>query len=173
MTTTGPSSTRRSFSDVVEASVNEPGAARWRRRPARRAAVVALVVLDVVLVLSLGAGVLWAALLVALASLPLVGVVNIATRGLFELPSERLDERQRAERAEAHRQAHLLTVWVLVGAFAVAVNLDSTADLGATWAWAGAVGVLVLVSLLPRLVGAWAAREHGELEDGESEDVEA
>ncbi|WP_236240342.1 hypothetical protein [Streptomyces sp. CC228A] len=59
-----------------------------------------------------------------------MGVVNAATRGLFELRARMLDERQRAERDRALAAGHRWTAAVLAGLAAAAVLTDRLGGAG-------------------------------------------
>ncbi|MGW7519301.1 hypothetical protein ACWGJ2_27305 [Streptomyces sp. NPDC054796] len=69
-----------------------------------------------------------AVLVPMVAWIPVTGVLNASTRGLLELRSRALDERQLAERGEVHTRAHRLTLGAmttaLLGFFVAAMLFD-------------------------------------------------
>ena len=157
-------------------TMNDPRTKGWHAtRAARRRFVVAHVAATVVGVASMislyWAGRSWwlAPLVVALLVwIPLTGVLNSMTRGLLELRTRMLDERQRAERGAAHTLAHRVTGWVMaaavVGFFAAhlaGVGLDGLAVPMA------ATGLCLFI--LQRLSPLWVAalRAEDEPEDDE------
>ncbi|MER6994530.1 hypothetical protein [Streptomyces sp. NPDC000410] len=137
----------------------------------RRAFVAAHIVLTAAAVAAwlgtvLGDQLWW--LFVMLGTIPpwvfVMGVLNGATRGLLELRTRILDERQIAERAAVLARAHKLTTWLFFGA---------TAGAGAA-AWFGDMNgevmlfsVLFVVLVVHWLMPAWVAglRVQDEVED--------
>ncbi|WP_237322740.1 hypothetical protein [Streptomyces sp. JJ36] len=113
----------------------------------------------------------WAALPVAvlLVWVPVTGVLNSATRGLLELRSRMLDERQVHERATVHALAHRVSFLVMLTAFAglaVAHGAGAGLDALAPPIAVTGLGVLVVHWLLP----LWIAVLRAPDEPGPDED---
>ncbi|GGT58915.1 hypothetical protein GCM10014713_60590 [Streptomyces purpureus] len=107
------------------ALMNDPAAAPVYATAARRRAVVAAHVLLTAVTAAAWLGVVYDVFLGASLAVMCVGMVgwvfltgalNSATRGLLELRSRILDERQLAERDAVRARAHQLTTWLLAGA---------------------------------------------------------
>ncbi|WP_019547007.1 hypothetical protein [Streptomyces sulphureus] len=101
----------------------------------------------------------WAALIAAalLVWVPLTGLLNSMTDGLFELRPRMLDERQLAERAAVHGLAFRVVRLVVLAAVLAFAGLAATgialADLAGALAGTG-VGLLLLQGLLPLWLAA-------------------
>ncbi|MEU2086179.1 hypothetical protein ABZ569_30430 [Streptomyces albus] len=114
-------------------------------------------------------------LLVALVAwIPLTGMLNSMTRGLLELRSHLLDERQLAERGTAHATAHRILFWLLtaelLGFWVAGVGYVPMADLAVPLA-----ASLPLLWALHRLLPLWIAalRVRDEPEDDEWDEAAA
>jgi MFS family permease len=89
----------------------------------------------------------------------LMGLVNMASRGMTVLSSAQLDERMRAVRDGAHRHAYVIGV-IAAFAFGVYFGYDDATRLAEGWRIAfqlGAVSLLVLG--LPAMILAWQLPE--------------
>ncbi|MDJ1135954.1 hypothetical protein [Streptomyces iconiensis] len=99
---------------------------------------------------------------------PLTGLLNSMTRGLLELRTRLLDERQLAERGTVHTFAHRITGWALTAAlFAFLVASLAGASLASLTVPLAATGLALLV--VQRLLPLWiaAVRVADEPEDEE------
>ncbi|GGO35922.1 hypothetical protein [Streptomyces lasiicapitis] len=145
------------------------GAPLYRTAARRRAVVGAHVVLTVASVgawLATVAGrqdwATWVMLALLVPWCVATGTINGATRGLLELRTRALDERQRAERDRVKALAHRIMNWLLfatvVGAGAAQL---SGVDVRAT-VFQLAVGVLVAHWLMPMWVAGLSARDEPE-----------
>jgi peptidoglycan/LPS O-acetylase OafA/YrhL len=145
--------------------------ADWARRPrARRLLVVGYLVLVLVVsaVLALPRpsdtlmGFLAAVLVVAvLVEVFLIGSLNSATRGVIDLRTRHIDERQRQQRGEAYERSYRLAFRVItVGlvALAVAAFTGHVPTRPNSWLALGHT-VFALLLMLPTLVVAWSGRD--------------
>lgn len=111
------------------------------------------------------AGLVFAALLVLI---PVTGMLNSSTRGLLELRTHMLDERQQAERGTVHTLAHRVTRWAMAAAFLgfmgghiAGIGLDGlAAPLAAT-----GIVLLALHRLLPLWIAALRVEDEPEDDD--------
>ncbi|MFI9228892.1 hypothetical protein [Streptomyces rimosus] len=166
MTTTGTNPTARRprtrYDERMYALMNRrEGAALYATTRQRRAVVVAHVLLTVA---SLAAEFsAFATATVWLVFLPLVlmipwciatGVLNAATRGLLELRTRVLDERQLAERNRVRALAHRLTTYVLLCAAAGAIVIGK---LGGLTVGGAVLPVLISAFVVHWLMPLWVA----------------
>ncbi|MDL4818709.1 hypothetical protein [Actinomadura opuntiae] len=87
-------------------------------------------------------------------TLPVVSLLNIATRGTMSLAEHRLDERQVADRLRAFTAAHRIMLGVLV-AVVVAVMASGTDRVPMAAVVVGVVALFETHMLLPVLVAGW------------------
>ncbi|MFG3252252.1 hypothetical protein [Streptomyces sp. NPDC048172] len=157
-------------------TMNDPRAKRWHAtRASRRRIVAAHIVTTAVgttgMIAMYGTGSAWwlALLVVALlAWIPLTAFLNSMTRGLFELRTRMLDERQRAERGTAHTIGHRITGWTMgVALIVFFVAHLAGAALDELAAPLAATGLCLFA--LQRLAPLWTAalRVEDEPEDDE------
>jgi hypothetical protein len=104
-------------------------------------------------------------------TLPVVGALNIATRGTTSLAESRLDERQVAERLRAFTAAHRVMLAVLV-AVVVGVLAADTEHVPMAAVVVGVVALFETHMLLPVLVAGWRMPDPppDDEEDAEDED---
>ncbi|NLU66871.1 hypothetical protein [Streptomyces sp. HNM0574] len=163
------------FGTMNDPRVTKVHATRGRRR----ALVVAHIALTAVMVTGFVAlfvteGRWWLAALLApmVAWIPVTGVLNASTRGLLELRSRMLDERQLAERGEVYTRAHRLTLrgmlLALAGLWAAGLA-GLTADGMLAPLGAAAFALLVLHWLAPLWIAALRAAPDAELHAGDEE----
>ncbi|MFC9972213.1 hypothetical protein ACFVH6_15145 [Spirillospora sp. NPDC127200] len=159
----------------------EYSARRWRRR-------YALVMAACLALLWVNTGVSWAlapsdaAMYTNFAVLAVTvpvglwayGRIIVTTRGTVGLPAHLLDERQTAERVNAHGTAHRITLALLVLSFAAVINMMPGE--GYSEQLPGAAAVLLFfalvgtVAVLPALIVAWRLPDPPpDDEDGEHE----
>lgn len=163
---------RRPPVDEVLARAMEAGPPSWRRRSVRRAAVLAFGGLLAVHVIGLLLDSPALVLAPVLLSIPVLGLLNLATRGMFELRPAVLDERMRAERLRFHEIAHRITVGVLL-TMVMGVGVVAAASAPARLSFVMVEAGVIMVLMAPRLAGAWllpeepdAAPGHGATVDG-------
>lgn len=137
----------------------------WARRPSRRRALCAGYVANVVLLctavalMDAPAGGLAPVIAVGfvvsfLVMLFLIASLNAATRGVIDLRSRHIDERQRHRRGQAYETAYRIGFAVVVlGLVAAVVGEGRWVPL------AGAGFVFLLLLMLPTLVAAWTDDE--------------
>ncbi|MFI0242900.1 hypothetical protein [Streptomyces sp. NPDC016845] len=112
---------------------------------------------------------IWAVVSVAALTLPWMvatGVINAATRGLLELRTRALDERQLADRARVQAGAHRMMT-LLLAAGAAALLITDAADGHTPTAYAAPVliGALVVHWLMPLWMAGLSAQDEPD-EDG-------
>ncbi|GAA2075300.1 hypothetical protein GCM10009801_29880 [Streptomyces albiaxialis] len=161
-------------------TMNDPRAKRWHAtRAARRRFVAAHIVMTAAgtasMIAMYGTGRMWwlALLVLALVAwIPLTGFLNSMTRGLLELRTRMLDERQLAERGAAHTLGHRITGWAmavaLVGFFVAHLAGTELDELAVPLAATG-FALFVLHRLLPLWIAA--LRVEDEPEDDEVDEV--
>lgn len=161
MNAAGEASTT-SYSDRRARRLDDPRFERWRSPGARRWLVVAMLGLLAVeaALLMLAARAPWvflgAFVVLVLAFVLCLGVLKASTRGVEELPAERLDERQAQLRGIVYARSYKIGSWLLIAALVV-VALWDTVDLptpGTGAFQAAAVIALQLVLVLPTMVAA-------------------
>ncbi|MFR9724495.1 hypothetical protein ACL02R_14195 [Streptomyces sp. MS19] len=140
-------------------------ARRWQRRTWTAAHIALTAGAFALFALAGDSGALLLAVLVPLllAWCVCTGVLNTATRGLFELRARALDERQLADRARAHTVAHRVQFAVLLAVLAVLLITDGLPD-GMT-----AAGVVAALAVTHWLLPLWVAvlRTEDETDDDE------
>ena len=126
--------------------------------PARRRTVAFLVLawqlLVVIAVYQIQFDRLWPVFVVALPMIYLIGMLNMSTRGMFELADRHLDEFQIGLRDAAFRRSYVFTlVWLLLTSFVVLWAANQPQG------WFVAVTFILLGFLwgmsLPRVLVAW------------------
>lgn len=154
--------------------MNDPRTKRFHAtRAARRGFVSAHIAATAAgvagIVMTHAAGALWWLALTAaalLAWMPLTGMLNSATYGLFELRKHMLDERQKTERAYVRSLSYRATTLIMTAALAVCLTL-TTAGGFTLKELAEPIAVTALALLVAHLLmPLWIAtlREPGELE---------
>lgn len=99
------------------------------------------------------------------------GVINSATRGLLELRSRVLDERQRAEKNRVVARAHGVMMWLLLGA-AVAVGVAGLAGQKLEGlVFPVLFGVFVVHWLMPLWVAGLTAGDEPDLDDDDDDGI--
>lgn len=91
-----------------------------------------------------------------LVTLPVISLLNIATRGTMSLSERLLDERQVAERVRSFAVAHRVMLGVLVAVAAVVLGTD-TEEVPMAAVALGVVGLFETHLLLPVLIAGWRA----------------
>lgn len=143
---------------VVYRSMNDPRLQWTRRRRPRRIAVVALLAAEAVVAGAAAWNVPWLVGAGIAAVVPAIVVLNAGVRGLFDLPDDLLDERQRQLKLAGYRQG----LAVVGGAVAVAVLAGTALVAGAEDPRPGVALLLAAVPLLlaaPRIAVAWTLEE--------------
>ncbi|MFF8788115.1 hypothetical protein [Streptomyces sp. NPDC015125] len=144
---------------------NREGNALYATAARRRTAVTAHVVLTVASVATgiggwvtdrrgLAFALLGLSLALTLAWCVATGVINGATRGLLELRTQVLDERQLAERDRVRARAHRLTTYLLAGAV---IGVAAYCWTGQVQARTLLVPVLIVVFVVHWLMPMWVA----------------
>lgn len=91
---------------------------RFQTPAKRRSIALSVVLINLVTVgcvLLISGDILWPLVPVAVASVLLMGLLNMATRGIFELSDEYLDEYQVSVRDSAFRRSYYFTlIWLLL-----------------------------------------------------------
>jgi hypothetical protein len=167
MSTTGTSrqARRTRYDERMFAIMNRRETRAFYATPARRRAVVAAHVVLTAAGLAAGIGLYvtgqsWLAFLLLALILPwclATGVINGATRGLLELRTHVLDERQLAERDKVRARAHQLTTYLLAGAVGVAAYDWTGQARAGTLLVPVLVGVFVTHWLMPMWVAGLSA----------------
>ncbi|GGR71477.1 hypothetical protein GCM10010252_07310 [Streptomyces aureoverticillatus] len=150
------------------------GAPLYRTAARRRAVVAAHVVLTVASVAAWLGTVVgqqgWAAWVMVALLVPwcvATGIINGATRGLLELRSRALDERQRAERDRVKALAHRIMTWLLLATVVgTGVAQLSGVDVKAL-VFQVTLSVFVVHWLMPMWVAGLTARDEPDGPDEE------
>ena len=130
----------------------------WFQTPLRRRSVaIGVMLIHVATAGSLGLltlDIVWPLIPAGIAAMYLMGMLNMSTRGIFELKEERLDEYQIALRDSAFRRAYYFSlIWIILTAPLMGLVIDSEHSLmilivyimlGFSWGMA-----------LPRVIVAW------------------
>ncbi|WP_030678135.1 hypothetical protein [Streptomyces rimosus] len=154
-TTPTPRRARTRYDERMYALMNRrEGAPLYATAGRRRAVVVAHVLLTVASLAAvfsaLATATVWLSFLPLVLLLPwcmATGVINASTRGLLELRTRVLDERQLAERDRVRALAHRLTTYVLLCAVAGGIVVGELGGL--------TVGGVVLPVLISALAMHW------------------
>lgn len=176
MTTTGTTRPTRYDRRMFAVMNDRRGSAWYSTATRRRAAVATHVVLTAAgMAAAIGSYATdrhWLAFAVLALLLPwcvATGVINGATRGLLELRTHVLDERQLAERDRVRARAHRLTTYALASAVVGVAAADWNGRVGAGTLLAPVLAaVFVTHWLMPLWVAGLAAQDEpaGEAEQG-------
>ncbi|MEW1692256.1 hypothetical protein ACIQOF_30605 [Streptomyces sp. NPDC091265] len=167
MTTTGATRHTR-YDRRMFAVMNDHGAQALYATAARRRTAVAAHVLLTAAGVAAGIGTRtsegqWPAFALLALALPwclATGVINGATRGLLELRTHVLDERQLAERDRVRARAHRLTTYLLAGAVVGVAAGDWTGQVRAGTLLVPVLAALFVMHwLMPLWVAGLAARD--------------
>ncbi|MEU9025593.1 hypothetical protein [Actinomadura sp. NPDC048394] len=105
-------------------------------------------------------------------TVPVIGALNVATRGTMSLAESRLDERQVAERLRAFTVAHRIMLAVLV-AVVVAVLAADTEHVPMAAVVVGVIALFETHMLLPVLVAGWRMPDPPPDDEEDEEDASA
>ena len=109
---------RQKFNAYLNRNFHDPLVQQLQIPLRRRLIAVTTVLVQLVFAYSftlIGQDLIWPAAILSLAMILLMGLLNMATRGIFELADEYLDELQIATRDIAYRRAyHFALIWLLL-----------------------------------------------------------